>query len=235
VRQLLPDVVADRSPAELYTAVARPAPPERPWVAVNMIVSADGATAVDGVSGALGGPADKAVFAALRAAADVVLVGAGTARAEGYGPARARPDGSPGPRIAVVTRSGALDPGARLFTGGSPLVITCEDCPAERRAELAGVAEVVLAGSTDVDPGRAVGALRERGAAVVLCEGGASLNGQLVAADLVDEWCLTLAPALVAGASSRAAVGPSPATGATDLRLAHLAEADGFLFARYLR
>jgi riboflavin biosynthesis pyrimidine reductase len=235
VRRLLPAPAEDVSAAELYGGHDRNAPPGRPWVVVNMIATADGATAVGGVSGPLGGPADKEVFTTLRASADVVVVAAGTARAEDYGPARPRPDGSPGPRIAVLTRSGNLDPSARLFSGGSPLVITCERCPAERRAALAAVAEVVVAGDDDVDLAVALAAMAGQGAATVLCEGGPSLNGQLVAAGLVDEWCLTLSPLLASGTSARPAHGPAPEPGPTRLRLAHLLEADGLLLARYLR
>lgn len=242
MRQLLPPADDPVEPS-IYLADGRPAPPGRPWVLVNMIATADGATEVGERSGPLGGPADKAVFHTLREAADVVLVGAGTVRAEGYGPARLRSDGTPGPRIAVVTRSGALDPAARLFTepargAAGPLVVTCEACPAERRAALAAAgAEVVVHGDDDVDLTAALAALRvDAGAGIVTCEGGPTLNGHLLAADLIDEWCLTMAPLLAAGGSFRAAVGPRlPGDGTAELRLDRLLEADGFLFARYLR
>jgi riboflavin biosynthesis pyrimidine reductase len=221
--------------ARVVGADPRPRPGGRPWVVVNMIATADGATAVGGVSGPIGAPPDRAMFAALRGVADVVLVAAGTARAEGYGPPRARPDGRPGPRLAVVTRSGDLDPAARLFEAGRPLVLTCEACPPERRQALAGVAEVVLAGGAAVDPAAALAALADRGADIVLCEGGPSLNGQLVAADLVDEWCLTTAPLLASGTSARATAGPEPPGGPRRFRLARLHEAGGLLLARYVR
>lgn len=208
----------------------------RPWVVVNMVASADGATAVAGRSGALGGPTDKLVFQALRAAADVVLVAAGTARAEGYRPARPRPDGSPGPRIAVVTRSGDLDPAAELFAAGSPIVLTCAACPADRQAALAEVAEVVVVGDDDVDLGAALAELGRLGAAVVLCEGGPTLNGQLVSADLVDEWCLTVSPLLAGGDAKRAAIGSIPADPPVGLALERvLADDDGLLLLRYVR
>jgi riboflavin biosynthesis pyrimidine reductase len=230
VRQLLPEPTDDVDVLALVAGEPRPPRDDRPWVLVNMISTADGAIAVNGVSGPLGGPADKKVFAALRAAADVVLVAAGTARAEDYGPARSRPDGSPGPRIAVVTRSGDLDPSARLFSGGSPIVITCAACPADRRATLEAVAEVVVVGDADVDLGAAVRALP---AGVVLCEGGPTLNGHLLAAGLVDEWRLTVSPQLAGGTSKRAAVGPDTAPAA--MVLDRLLEEDGLLFLRYVR
>jgi riboflavin biosynthesis pyrimidine reductase len=92
--------------------------PGRPGVRLKMIATVDGAAALHGRSGALGGPADKALFALLRSLADVILVGAGTVRAEGYGPvrldegARSRRSrwGLPAvPPIAVITRTCRLD------------------------------------------------------------------------------------------------------------------------------
>lgn len=235
MRLLLPRHIEHVDAAEVVGAEVRAPRGSRPWVVVNMVATADGATDIDGRSGPIGGPADKVVFGALRAAADVVLVAAGTARAEGYGPARARPDGAPGPRIAVVTRSGDLDPSARLFGGGAPIVLTCEACPAERRTALEAVAEVVVAGGAGVDLALALDELGRRGARVVLCEGGPTLNGQLVAADLVDEWCITVSPLLAGGAAKRAAVGA-----ATDPPVALaldrvLADDDGLLLLRYVR
>ena len=235
MRQLLPPTEGLLDPTDPYAGAERPVPAGRPWVLVNMVATADGATAVAGRSGPIGGPADRAVFDSLRAAADVVLVGAATARAENYGPAKSRPDGTTGPRIAVVTRSGDLDPGARLFAGGEPLVLTCAACPPGRRSALAEVAEVVVAGDDDVDLPLALAALAEREMRVALCEGGPSLNGQLVAADLVDEWCLTLSPLLAGGDAKRPAVGRPAPGGIVALRLDRVLEADGLLFLRYLR
>ena len=114
---------------------ACPAPDGRPWVLVNMVASLDGAITIEERSGGLGSPADKAMFSALRGVADVILVGAGTVRAEGYGPARpseairaarlARGQQEV-PRIAVVTRSLDLDASTPLFTDSvrPPIVIT---------------------------------------------------------------------------------------------------------------
>lgn len=239
MRQLLPPARkrTDIQPS-VYLDDPRPAPEGRPWVIVNMIATADGATAVADRSGPIGGPADRAVFHMLRAVADYIVVGAATARAEDYGPAKPKPDGSPGARVAVVTRTGNVDKHSRLFDGGEgPLVITCEACPVGRRAALAEVAEVVIAGDGSVEPAIAMAILGSKGAGVVLCEGGPTLNGDLLAADVVDEWCLTTAPMAAAGQSKRVAVGPDIAAGQTSsFRLARLLEADGgYLFARYVR
>jgi hypothetical protein len=86
MRQLLPDLLEDPDIDELFAGDEREPPVDRPWVMSNMISSIDGAAALDGVSGGLGGPGDKAVFSALRSVADVVLAAAGTVRAERYRP-----------------------------------------------------------------------------------------------------------------------------------------------------
>jgi len=245
MRQLLPVPADDVDPVARYAEDARPPPPGRPWVVVNMIASLDGATAIDGVSGGLGGPADKAVFAALRSLADVILVAAGTVRAERYGPVRL-PDArqaertargqAPVPRLAIMTASLDLDLGTPLFdgAGGRPLVLTTTDAPAERRAAVARAADVVTFGAGSVDLAAALAWLAgEHGARVVLCEGGPRLNGALVAADLVDEWCQTIAPLLVGGGAARPAHGVPAA--AVPLQVERVLEADGLLFIRSVR
>jgi riboflavin biosynthesis pyrimidine reductase len=227
----------------------RPAPPGRPWVTVDMVASIDGATAVEGRSGGLGGPADKAVFRALRAIPDVVVVGAATARIERYGPVRldeavqarrvARGQ-RPLPRLALVSARVDLDHDAELFTAEGfgpddrPIVLTTHTGAADHAERFAGRAELIGLGHEHVDLAAALGALRDRGAEVVLAEGGPSINGQLVAAGLVDEWCQSLAPLLVAGDSARTAHGPSPEA-PLEMALHRLLESDGELFATWRR
>lgn len=229
--------------AALVAAEARPPHPDRPWVLVNMVASLDGAIAVDGRSGALGGPADKAMLSALRAIADVILVGAGTARAEGYGPprpsaatraARLARGQAETPRLAVVTRSLLLDLRAPLFTEAeaAPAICTCATADPERRDAAAAVAEVLVAGDDTVDLGEALRQLHRLGARVVTCEGGPSLNGDLLAAGLVDEWDLTISPLLVGGSAGRASRGP--AAPPEWMHLDRLLEADGLLLGRWL-
>jgi riboflavin biosynthesis pyrimidine reductase len=246
MRRLLPDPADLVDVAALYAADDRRAPAGRPWLLVNMIASVDGAIAVDGRSGGLAGPGDRDVFFALRGLADVILVGAGTARAEGYGPprlpvevqeARRARGQAPLPRLAVVTGRLGLEPDARLF-GDSPaqrpLVLTATRAPADRRAALAGVAEVVDAGESTATPEGIAGALAATGASVVVCEGGPTLNGVLVTGGMLDELCLTLAPVLASGDAARAVVGPHlPAP--AGLRLDRVLEHDGELYLRYLR
>lgn len=225
-----------------YVEVARDAPEGRPWVLANMVCGLDGSTAIDGRVGALSGPTDRQLFVDLRSVADVVLVGAETARRERYGPvvlsdrrraAREASGRPPVPRLAIVSRSLSLDLDGKAFREGDTpaLVVTCEASPAEARKRLEGITDVVVAGSDRVEPELAVRALRRLGHRVVLCEGGPSVLGDLLAHGLVDELCLTLAP-LVGGDPLPVAVMPATA-GIERLRLAHVLEADGSLFLRY--
>jgi riboflavin biosynthesis pyrimidine reductase len=239
MRELYPNAGDDVDPVARYGADDRTPPSaERPWVMVNMIATVDGATEVDGRSGGLGGPADKLVFGAVRAVADVILVGAGTVRAESYGAPRTPPGKSVPPRLAIVTRSLDIDPEARVFVDAPPdrrtIVVTTEQSDASRRAALAGVADVVIAGTDGVDILQTLGELRGRGARVALCEGGPSLNGQLVATGALDELCLSVAPLLAGGASPRLAHGLAPPE-VFPMRLDRVLEADDMLFLRYVR
>lgn len=244
MRQLFPEAADDVDPLDCYRADHRPAPPQRPWVLLNMVTSLDGGTAVDGRSGALGGPADKTVFAAVRAIADVVLVAAGTVRAEHYGAPRPRePDagadraapGRPPARIAVVTASLDLDLSSGLFQDPTnrPIMLTVDDAPAARRDAIANRADVVEVGHGQVDLARALTHLRhEVGAEVVVCEGGPTLNGALIAADLVDELCLSVSNLLIGGPSSRMAHTSMPSV-PRRLHLKRVLEKDELLFLRY--
>jgi len=239
VRQLLPIPLDPVDPDEVYADLPRAN--GRPAVRLNMIASVDGATAVGGVSGPLGGSADRRLYLAMRALADVVLVAAGTVRAEGYGPPTLPPEirearrsrgKEPLPRVAVVSRSLGLDWGAPLFAtpGPRPIVVTVAEAPGEALDRAGEVADVVLAGHGRVDMERALDALGQAGASAVLAEGGPSLNGQLAAAGLVDELCLSVSPRLVGGDAMRILAGPSFAP--LDLELRSTLEEDGFLFLR---
>lgn len=229
----------------MVAAAARPSPPGRPWLLVNMITSLDGAVTVDDRSGGLARPADKTMFSALRAVGDVVLAGAGTVRAEGYGPprpsaatraARTERGQSAAPRLGIVSRSLALDLSAPLFTEAEapPYVLTCADAPAGLVEATSAVAEVVVAGGSSVDLAQALAVLHERGERTITCEGGPHLNADLLAADLIDEWALTLSPLLVAGDAMRAVSGP-PGGAPRELVLDLVLEGDGLLLTRWLR
>ncbi len=206
MRSLFPEATERVNLVEMYSRDMR-ARNLQSMVRVNMISTLDGATSFGGRSGPLGGPGDKLLFSVLRSLADVVMVGAGTARAEHYGPvklpaevqrmreARGQP---PVPPIAVVTRSLNINWESSLFRGGEPrpIVITPDTAGAEAAAAAGPRAEVVMAGAGGVDLRAALAALAQRGMHHVLCEGGPQLNHSLAVAELVDDLCLTLSPKL---------------------------------------
>jgi riboflavin-specific deaminase-like protein len=214
--------------------------PHGTFVRANMVSALDGTIAADGVSAGLSSPADKDVFAVLRAWADVVLVGAGTARQEEYRPARIRAALQAGraergqdavPRIAVVSGSLDLSPDSPLMQDASTLVVTSARADASRVAELRRHHDVVVAGQDAVDLRRALQDLNGLGLGRVLCEGGPSLLGALVDAGLVDDLCLSIAPSLGGGTQAGLLGTATPVQ--QRLRLRHVVEADGFLMTRY--
>jgi len=237
MRRLLPTAAEG---IDVYDAVR---PPAGHWVRVNFVESLDGGVVdAEGRSGGLGGAGDHAVFHALRAHADVVLVGAGTARQERYGPHRPGPelaarraaDGRTAPAaIALVSGKLDLDPRAALFTQAvtPTIVLTSAASPADERRALAEVARVMVAGDEHVDLAEGLRQLRaDLGLDSVLCEGGPSLAGSLFSAGLADELCLTLAPALVGAGGPRIV---ERLAGRVDLRLTRLLEAEGELLLAY--
>jgi riboflavin biosynthesis pyrimidine reductase len=218
----------------------------RGWVRANMVASADGAVTLDGRSGGLSGPADKTVFTVLRSLADLVLVGAGTARTERYRPVRAtqiwpelRTDRAALPPIAVVSASLDLTGCESLLAvpegSTQTMVITTRAAPVERKAAIARVARIVEAGTDRVDIGEALGELASLGYLRILVEGGPVLLGHLIHAVLLDELCLTMSPTLAAGSAGRivASAGASSPPAAR-LSLAHVLADGDFLFCRYL-
>lgn len=206
--------------SDLEAFYAYPEPLERPWVRVNFVSSLDGAVTVEGRSRALSSPSDQRVLALIRDLSDVVLVGLDTAIIEGYhgvkrtevrSERRKRHGLSEVPPIAVVTRSCSLGTDSPLVsdTVVPPIVLTCEDAPAERREALTRAgADVVITGTDGVELPRALEALDQRGLRRIGCEGGPTLFGDLVAADLVDELCLSVSPLLTAGDAGRISNGP---------------------------
>lgn len=241
MRRLYPEPAPNVDVADAYTVRTGAGRHLR----VNMVSSADGAATVDRRVGALSGPADQELLHLLRGLCDVLLVGAGTVRAEGYGPldlpeeARRRRTESgqlPVPRMAILTREITLDLDAPVFTSATdrPVVLTTERAPVERRTAAAEVADVVVVGEQQVDLPRALDALVERGLSRILSEGGPQVLAELLAAGLVDELCLAIAPLVTCGAETRITAGPALAT-PMQLTLAQVLEQDEFLFLRYTR
>ena len=211
-----------------------------------MVAGLDGTASVDGRVGSLSTAPDQELFRRMRQIADIVLVGAETVRREGYGSVRLddeaqaqrRTQGkSPTPPVAVVSRSLAFDWSAKVFADAPEdartHVITCADADPERRAEAEEVAEVIVAGDDRVEPAAAMRALAERGHRVVLCEGGPNWLGELVAADRLDELCLSIAP-LMGGDPLPVSVTP-PGAGLAEFELMGAMAEDHTIFLRYER
>lgn len=216
-------------------------PPPGPFLRVNFIESLDGAITVDGRSGGLGSAGDRRIFTLLRALSDVVLVGAGTAAAEGYGPVpadsavgrlRSVLGRQPTVPIAVVSRRASLAPGDRLAVPGT-LLVTCAAADPDRRTALADAGvEVLVAGDDDVDLPLARDRLAERGLEHVICEGGPTLLRAALSTGIVDDLALSIAPRLVGGGQATL-LGGRPLAEIVPMRLVQVLEEDGLLFTRY--
>jgi riboflavin-specific deaminase-like protein len=213
-----------------------------PWLRVNFVSSIDGAATVENKSGGLGGEADRRVFDILRTLCDVVVVASGTVKAEGYGAmildaasveARVSAGLKPQPIFAIVSGSLSLDPQSRVFADAPvrPVIFTTESAPSN--AALSRVADIVICGPTTVDPVAMVAELEKRQLTRIHCEGGPSLFGSLLAADVVDELCLTVSPLLVGGDSGRIAKGDVPDT--RTMSLAGILQSEDTLLLRYIR
>lgn len=218
------------------------------WLRANFITSLDGGATADGSSGAMGGPGDRHIFNLLRELADVIVVGAGTVRIEGYSGAhvavahrqeRQARGQSEVPQLAVVTQSGHLEPDLAVFTRTEvpPLVLTCAAAADKTRSLIGDLCEVVDCSGDDpgkVDEATLLGALAARGMRHILTEGGPTLLGTFIDRDLLDELCLTVAPYLVGGLARRIAAGPGQAL--TRMRRAHLlTDEAGYLYGRYVK
>jgi riboflavin biosynthesis pyrimidine reductase len=230
---------------EAILAAYAPPPSATSWLRMNFVASLDGAATRAGRSGALGGDADERVFELLRRWADVVLVGAGTVRAEGYGAMqldaaaaawRTARGFAAQPVLALVSARLDLDPASAVFTQAPvrPIVYTVAGSDPGRRDALEPVADVVAVGAAELDPAAVRADLVGRGLRRIHSEGGPRLFGAFLAAGVVDELCLTLAPSLEAGTAGRIAVTDQAAS--TGMALAGiLRSADDELLLRYRR
>jgi riboflavin biosynthesis pyrimidine reductase len=231
--------------ADLY---AYPGGLQSCWVRGNMIASLDGGATDEGKAGGLAGAGDRAVFSLMRNAADVIVVGAATVRVENYSGAqlsvaarqeRQRRGQAEVPPIAVITRSGSLDPSALLFTRTEvpPLILTTSRFVDDTRRRLGSVADVIDASGPEpdsVDASTVLKILADRGLYRVLSEGGPLFLGTLIEQDLLDELCLTVAPILVGGGAKRITAGLGNVH--TRMRRTHLlSDDDGYLYSRYVR
>jgi riboflavin biosynthesis pyrimidine reductase len=204
--------------AALYAA------PRQPWLRVNMITTLDGAaTGESGTSGSINNKPDKRVFDTLRGLADAIIVGAGTARIEGYRPAAVP--------IVVVSRSGDVPPSLRGVEPGRVLLATCTTAPhLDEAREVLGAEHVLTLGSHRVDLVELREMLVARGWRDLLSEGGPHLLHDMLAQGVADELTATVVPRLVGGLTPRIVEGPHLDV-PLDLRL--LLEEDGTLLGRW--
>lgn len=211
----------------------------------NFIASLDGSATHQGVSGPLGNEADRRLFGLLRRLCDVILVGAGTVRAEGYaGPLVSEEDTrwrvthglSEHPAIGIISGSLGLDPDSELFERSPvrPVLFTAAVADPERVRSFSEVADVVVVGEEGVDSRTCADWLHHHGLGRVLCEGGPGIFGGFIAEDSVDELCLSVSPLLTGGEGTRISAGAaSPQLRA--MTLASLLESDSALFGRWVR
>lgn len=261
MRQLYPpvppaeDPEVDLAPADLReTRLAwayRWPTGDRPMVRANMITSLDGRATLAGRAGGLGNPADQRLLDLLRQLSQVVLVGPGTILAERYTGLGLDWPQTPPPLAVITTRP--LDPALPIFTttrvppilltnaATAPALAACaaevvvvdqppgpRACPSTETSTAAGSG----VGKSTVDPAAALAALADRGLVRVLCEGGPTLLGQLISANLLDELCLTISP-VIAGPQEIPVFGPAQGTAGWELRSMFIDHE--LLFTRYER
>jgi len=236
MRQLLPTSVNNPDLAEVIAAEHRTHPAGRPWVFTNLVVALDGGIDIDGKSAQLSSDADKALFRALRAASDVLVVGASTARLERYRlPASIS---TPAPRLCVVSGSLDFDPTLPFLDHGLvdeanwPLIATGTAPTDDQRRRFDGRATLIELSGGAVRPKELLDHLAGRSTTRVLCEGGPRLLSQFAAAGLIDEWNLSIAPLFAGSSSARLSGGDTGA--ASPMTLDRLLIDGDHLFARYL-
>jgi riboflavin biosynthesis pyrimidine reductase len=225
MRRLLPDPGPTSVSEQLESY--RPeeeAPEDRPLVGMNFVATVDGRATIAGRSGPIGSDTDTAMLVGLRSRFEAVMIGAGTMRAERYGPMK--------PLLVLVSGRLDLPWDAPIFTadGGEALIFTASEA---EPPETAATVEVVRHEGA-VNLREALRHLRqERGIRALLSEGGPLLHAQMQADGLVDDLFLTVAPKLSGGEAPRILEGSVPDV--VGLELAWLLEEDGELFARYRR
>lgn len=233
--ELVPQSGRSVDPLDLIPNERREAEGTIPWVFANMVASLDGATAVEGVSGGLGGESDRKMFRALRSSADAIIAGSKTVIQEKYRPAKPNNQGNL-PLIVVISGSLDLPISLPLFQNPSqrPLIATTSRASSLNRSSLADVADFADCGINEVNLDQLLLHLGKLGIRRALLEGGPRVNGQFIQDDLVDEWNLTLSPLLVAGPSSRPSISPLR-TSTSTFELKRLLRSGETLFGRWVK
>lgn len=213
MRALLPESITNISDEQL---LERYNSKQRPFVRFNFVSSIDGSAQVDGLSAALGSEGDHRIFALIRRLADVIVVGSGTVRAEGYEGALVSAQDSQWrtshglrahPALAIISTGLNLDPDAPIFTQ-SPvpvMVFTTVDVTAELRQSFGEDVELIQVAQRDggCDAAEIVAYLDQHDLGFIHCEGGPHIFGQFATAGAVDSACVSLSPVLVAGEGKR--------------------------------
>ena len=244
LRRLLPEpgeltVIDAVAALELSTL----APPHRPYLVANMVSSADGRAALGGKSGGLGNDADRELFHELRVAPDAVMVGSGTLRTERYGrfvrdpDRRARREAAgraADPIGCVVSRSLQLPADIPLFTDPDSTIVVYTSSDGDLPPCDARVLVVRLP-ETELTLTNVLTRLRsDHGVRSVLCEGGPTILGALLAEGLLDELFLSLAPKVAGGGPDPTTVEGPPLAEPVELGVAWAMESEGCLFLRYV-
>lgn len=229
-----------RTPVDLAEAYAWP---EGSCTRAMMLTTLNGAIAgPDGRSGSISSDTDRLIFGEVRRLADAILVGAGTIRAERYNPMRARPDYQEAraaaglrtaPVVVIVSRSLDLPWEEPLFreSAQQPIVLTGVHDPTSAALRIAQT-HADVEQIEGLEAGSMIGALHARGLSRIVCEGGAQLLTDIAAADLIDEYDITIAPILTGVGHG---IVDGPLGDIKRLQLAHAIADDGFIFAKYLR
>jgi riboflavin-specific deaminase-like protein len=218
------------------------APGGRPYVVDNMVATADGRAAIQGRAGPVGDPVDRELFLRLRTQADCILVGAGTLRAERYGhlvrtpelrAARQAEGLAPEPLACVLTRSLALPWDTSLWTDPASRVALYTSSP-ENPPPCPAAVTLHRMAEAELTVDRVLRSLRaDHGVRSVLCEGGPTVNRELLAAGALDELFLAVEPKLAGGGEAPTIVGAPPLPAPGRLELVSILEGDGALFLRY--
>lgn len=219
--------------------------PGLPYVRFNFVTSADGSATSNGLSAGLGNDGDKRIFHLLRRLPDIILVGAGTIRSEGYEGSLVDEEGwawrtahrlPEHPALGIISGSLNLDPGSGLFTKSPvrPVIFTSNSAPARQLSALSRVADVVVCGADAVEPASLLKALADRSLPRVLCEGGPAVLGALTASDAIDDLCLSISPLLAGGEGPWISAGQAPAYPVA-LSLASLLTEESALYIRYVK
>ncbi|MEE2682887.1 MAG: dihydrofolate reductase family protein [Actinomycetota bacterium] len=228
-----------------YRSDNRIHPNGNPWVLLNMITSSNGLPTLNGLSGPLGGAADKALFTALRGIADIIIVGYGTVRDEQYRPPQLTKEliaeresigQSPLPTIAIVSNRLNFDERIPLLSSYEyhPVILTSSSSPEINRERISSTSEIFLCGENKVNLREGVDTLSSRFGKVILVEGGPSLNTQFVEDDLFDELCITTSP-LHSDDESTIAVTTDRSYPPGQMLQDRRRELNGFVFTRFLR